>query len=44
MKSFYEQQGFIKIREDIDGNTLWEFTINDGYQKKQNVIEIIRSE
>ena len=44
VKSFYEQQGFIKIREDIDGNTLWEFTINDGYQKKQNVIEIIRSE
>lgn len=40
VKDFYALQGFTKISEDADGNTVWEFIINDSYEKKQNVIEV----
>jgi FkbH-like protein len=42
VKDFYALQGFEKIEEDEQGNTTWAFDINDNYQKKQNVIDIIR--
>jgi FkbH-like protein len=44
VKDFYGKQGFTKIREDAQGNTVWEFIINNDYQKKQNVIDISRSD
>ncbi len=40
VKEFYGLQGFKKISEDADGNTVWEFEITDGYEKKQHVIDI----
>lgn len=40
VKDFYKTQGFEKISEDEDGNTVWEFLITDHYQKKQDVIEL----
>lgn len=42
VKEFYSLQGFEKIDEDEAGNTTWVFNVNDDYEKKQNVIEIIR--
>lgn len=40
VKDFYGLQGFTKISEDSEGNTIWEFEITDTYEKKQHVIEI----
>lgn len=40
VKDFYEMQGFTKVSEDAEGNTIWEFEITDLYEKKQHVIEI----
>lgn len=40
VKDFYATQGFNKISEDSDGNTVWEFIITDDYKKKQHVIEV----
>lgn len=40
VKDFYGLQGFTKIEEDEEGNTVWEFLIEDDYEKKQHVIEI----
>lgn len=40
VKDFYEMQGFKKVSEDEDGNAVWEFSITDDYQKKQDVIEL----
>ena len=40
VKNFYELQGFEKISEDEEGNTVWEFLITDEYQKKQDVIKL----
>lgn len=40
VKDFYLIQGFTKVSEDADGNTIWEFAIPDNYAKKQNVITI----
>lgn len=40
VKDFYGLQGFTKISEDSEGNTIWEFVITDTYEKKQHVIEI----
>lgn len=40
VKDFYAIQGFNKVSEDSEGNTVWEFEINDNYEKKQHVIEV----
>ncbi len=40
VKDFYGLQGFRKRAEDDEGNTVWEFIITDGYEKKNRVIEI----
>lgn len=42
VKDFYELQGFFKIAEDADGNSVWGLDISGEYIKKQNVIEIVR--
>ncbi len=38
VKDFYELQGFTKVSEDEEGNTVWEFDITEDYQRKQHVI------
>lgn len=43
VKDFYLLQGFNKIKEDKDGNAVYEFNITDNYQKKQDIIEIIKA-
>lgn len=40
VKEFYAMQGFTKVSEDADGNTIWEFEITDDYENKQHVIEV----
>lgn len=40
VKEFYAGQGFDKISEDGDGNTVWEFTIAEDYECKNKVIRI----
>lgn len=41
VKDFYALQGFHKIKEDKEGNTVWEFLIDDSYQNKQDTISVI---
>lgn len=38
VKNFYEIQGFTKVEEDAEGNTVWQFEIKDDYKKKNDVI------
>lgn len=40
VKEFYSLQGFTKISEDEEGNTVWKFDVTDDYQKKQHVIVV----
>lgn len=40
VKDFYALQGFDKVSEDEEGNTVWEFKIDNNYVKKQHVIEV----
>jgi FkbH-like protein len=40
VKDFYGVQGFTKVSEDEEGNSVWEYEINDCYEKKQHVIEV----
>ena len=40
VKDFYGLQGFDKISEDQDGNSVWEFVVDDTYENKQNVISV----
>ena len=40
VKDFYATQGFNKVLEDSNGNTVWEFIITDDYEKKQHVIDV----
>lgn len=40
VKDFYAIQGFDKINEDEEGNTVWQYKINDFYEKKNKVIQI----
>lgn len=42
VKDFYGLQGFRKVSEDAEGNTVWEFDITESYEKKQHVIEVNR--
>ena len=41
VKDFYQRQGFSKIREEENGDTVWEFNIPEVYKKKQNVIRVV---
>ena len=40
VKDFYGLQGFTKIRENEQGDTVWEYVIPEVYQKKQAVISV----
>lgn len=40
VKEFYGIQGFTKVSEDEEGNTIWEFDIPEKYEKKQCVIAV----
>jgi len=40
VKDFYESQGFEKIFEDSEGNTIWEYILQNDYIKKQCVIQV----
>ena len=40
VRDFYGMQGFKKISQDDEGNTVWEFLITDDYKKKQSVIKV----
>ncbi len=40
VKDFYGLQGFQKVQEDTQGNTVWEFVISDDYEEKNKVIAV----
>ena len=40
VRNFYELQGFEKIREDAEGNTIWQFIVPDVYENKNKVIAV----
>lgn len=40
VKDFYGLQGFTKVSEDEEGNSTWEFVIDDSYQCKNKYIKI----
>ena len=42
VKDFYKLQGFEKIKEDDEGNTVWKYDIIENYENKNRVIDIIR--
>ena len=42
VKEFYKLQGFDKVKEDEDGNTVWNFDITDDYEEKNRVIDVIK--
>lgn len=40
VKDFYALQGFFKQSEDEEGNSVWEYAMEENYQKKQRVIKV----
>ena len=40
VKEFYALQGFSKQSEDEDGSSIWEYVVEEKYQKKQSVIRV----
>ena len=40
VKDFYSLQGFSRISEDPDGNSVWEFSLEEGYTQKNDVIQV----
>ena len=40
VKDFYALQGFTKVSEDEEGNSVWEFIVDETYKKKQSVIRV----
>ena len=40
VKDFYALQGFVKVAEDENGNTVWEYVVTSQYEKKNKVIEV----
>ena len=40
VKDFYGLQGFEKVSEDPEGNTVWKFEITDDYKKKNKFIKV----
>ena len=41
VKDFYATQGFEKSSEDQEGNTVWTLDLSNGYEKKNQVIQIL---
>ena len=44
VKDFYEKQGFEKIKEDKEGNTVWLFKLPKSYKNKNRYIEVKENE
>lgn len=40
VRDFYEKQGFTKLSEDPDGNTIWKMDLSKSYIKKNDVIKV----
>lgn len=40
VKDFYAMQGFAKVAEYENGNTVWEYAVTPQYEKKNKVIEV----
>lgn len=40
VKDFYAMQGFEKVEEDNEGNTVWEYLIPSNYEEKNKFIEV----
>ena len=40
VKDFYGLQGFDKVSEDGQGNTVWLYELGEGYEKKNRVIKV----
>lgn len=40
VKDFYEIQGFEKISEDKEGNTIWKFKVDNKYENKNKFIKV----
>ena len=40
VREFYDTMGFTKVREDADGNTVWQFDIPEIYKPKNTVIKV----
>ena len=40
VRDFYGQQGFTRISEDTDGNSVWQLSLRDGYSPQNDVIQI----
>lgn len=38
VKEFYHVQGFTKVFEDAEGNTIWEYKVEEGYEVKNKII------
>ena len=41
VKDFYLLQGFEKVSEDADGNITFKLDISNGYENKNNVINVM---
>ncbi|MGN0161868.1 MAG: HAD-IIIC family phosphatase [Lachnospiraceae bacterium] len=41
VKNFYDGMGFVKESEDADGNSVWTYSVESGYNKKNNVIKVV---
>ena len=44
VREFFGLQGFTKVSEDSEGNTVWEFEIPESYSLKNHYIEIMKTE
>ena len=40
VKDFYAEQGFTKISEDEQGNTIWELDLKNKYENKNKFIKM----
>lgn len=40
VKEFYSMQGFTRISEDEEGNTVWEYLVTGDYEKRNRVIVV----
>ncbi|MBQ7840408.1 MAG: HAD-IIIC family phosphatase [Lachnospiraceae bacterium] len=40
VKEFYAWQGFEKVSEDEEKNTVWKLSLSDAYEKKNHVIDV----
>lgn len=43
VRDFYEIQGFTRISEDTEGNTIWEYAVPERYETKNKVIRVNKS-